>query len=97
MKQRSNWGHFCPARDLHRAELGAVSHLSLRFPFPQPGILRDFVQPVQHRLFFNVVELLPAEVILPPFHQGYADVREQLSQERDVLEEELFLEVLGAG
>ena len=55
-------------------------------------------RPVSTGVVLGVVDLLPAGVIVAPLH--VADLqrpREVLLEERDVLEEELLLQVLGAG
>ena len=110
MKQRSNSGallpraglapgvHFFPefARIRQPAQFRAVARFRAFPPIRAAWGTARLRPALQYRLFFNVVELLPAEIILPPFHQGDAHLREHFLEKRDVLVEELLLEVLGA-
>ena len=109
MKQRSNCGHFWPlhssprASILAHAELFSGSCLDLRaiagFGGLFPGLddlkIGDLFQARQHRLLFGVVDLLAAGVVGAPFHVAGAQRAQVFLEERNVLEEELFLEILG--
>ena len=62
----------------------------------------NLLQTAQHGLIRQVVEFLAAQVIVAAFH--VADVQlalavgeERLLKKRNILVEELFLQVLGAG
>ena len=112
MKQRSKLGHFWPVHRSLRAstlaqavlrfgqrlDLGAVAELGGLLPFADDLEIGDLFQAGEHRLLLGVVDLLAAGVVVAALH--VADLqgpREMLLQERDVLEEELLLQVLGAG
>ena len=56
----------------------------------------NFFQAVEHRLLFEVIQFLPAQVVLAAFHERGADFGEEFPEERNVLEEDLLLKVLGA-
>jgi hypothetical protein len=67
-----------------------------------PGLdhleIGDFLQAGQHCLAVGVVNLLAAGIVVAALHIADAQgAREMLLQEGDVLEEELFLQILGAG
>ena len=62
----------------------------------------DLLQPAQHRLISEVVELLAAQIIVAAFH--VADVqltfgirKQRLLEKGNVFVEELLLEIFGAG
>ncbi len=69
----------------------------------------DLLQPAEHRLVGKVVEFFAAQIIVAAFHvaDGEPSVRtiaartcfskQGLLQERNVLVEKLFLQILGAG
>ncbi len=112
MKQRSKLGHFWPVHrsrarvDLgpggagfgQRLDLGAVADFGGLLPLADDLEIGHFLQARQHRLLLGVVDLLAAGVVVAALH--VADLqrpREMLLQERNVLEEELLLQILGAG
>ncbi len=78
-------------------EFRTVSGLGPFFPFADFRVLLYLFHSVQHRLFFEVVKFLAAQVVLPALHQGDAHLREQFFKERDILPEELFLKIFCAG
>ena len=77
-------------------EFGAVARLGHFFPLAHLREPIDFVHPLQHRLAFHQVHLLPAEEIPAALHHRNFDFRcEVLLQEGNVLVEELLLQGLG--
>ena len=111
MKQRSKFLHFCAGAHLpsrvqlgphgtrfrQKFDLGAVADFGGLLPLANPLEIREFFQPRQHRLFFGVIDFLPAGVVVPPLHVAHPQrTREMPLQERYVFEEELLLQVLGA-
>ena len=112
MKQRSKLGHFWPVhmslrastlaqavlRFGQRLDFGAVADLGGLLPLADDLEIGDFFQAGEHGLLFGVVDLLPAGVVVAALH--VADLerpRKMLLEEGNVLEEELLLQVLGAG
>ena len=89
MKQRSNWGHFCPVHRSQRASILAQALLfsgsvliSARSPvwvvFSHSRMISkvgDFFQAFEHRLLFGVVDLLAAGVIGAALHVADAQRR----------------------
>ena len=78
-------------------DFGAVAELRGLLPFADDFEVGAFFEPREDRLLFGVVDLLAAGVVVAPLH--VADLqgpRKVLLEEGDVLEEELFLEILGA-
>ena len=112
MKQRSNCLHFDPAQSSERAsilrpggaffgqraDLGAVADFGGLFPVLDDLEIGDLFEAGENRGVFGVVNLLAAGVVAAAFHvadaQGAAD---DLFEERNVAEEELFLQGFGAG
>src|SRR5689334_6568981 len=78
-------------------QLGAVAAFGRRFPFGDLAVLLDFLQAVQDRLVGEIVKFLPAKIVVAPFHVTNAQFTQMLLKEWDILEEELFLQVFGAG
>src|SRR6185312_8801161 len=83
-------------------QFGAVTTLGRLFPLGNLAILLNFLQAVQDRLVRKIVKFLPAKIIVAPFHVAdaefaWASRKKQLLKEWDILKEELFLQVLGAG
>src|SRR5579864_8523489 len=78
-------------------QLGAVAALGRLFPFRDLAVLLNFLKAAQHRLVRKIVKLLPAKVVVAAFHVANAKLAQMLLQEWDILEEELFLQVLGTG
>ena len=81
-----------------RLDFGAVAEFGGLLPLADDLEIGHFFQAGEHRLLFGVVDLLAAGVVVAALH--VADLerpRKVLLQERDVLEEELLLQVLGAG
>ncbi len=111
MKQRSNCWHSEPMqRSVRASSLGhrwlfsGSSANSARSPvsvvFSQSLMmleLADLFQPVQHWLVGEVVEFLAAKIIAAALHVADAQLAQMLLEERNVLEEELLLQRLGAG
>ena len=78
-------------------QLGAVAGLGRLLPVADDAELVDLFQPVQHRLRGQVVQLFAAEIIAAALHVADAQLAEVLLEERNVFEEELLLQGLGAG
>ena len=78
-------------------QLGAVAGLGRLLPIADDAEVVDLLQPVQHRLVGEVVELLAAQIIAAALHVADAQLAQVLPQEGNVLEEELLLQGLGAG
>ena len=110
MKQRSNCGHFWPVQGSRerrswpkRTRLGqllisARSPVSVRLlPLADAREIVDLLQAVQQRFLLRVVDLLAACVVGAAFHVASAQRSEMLLQERDVLVEELLLQILRTG
>ena len=62
----------------------------------------DLLQPTEHRLVGQVVELLAAQIVVAPFHVADAQFalavrKKRLLEKWDILVEELFLQILRAG
>ncbi len=85
---------------------GAVAGAGLLVPVQQGAELVDLIEAVEDGLAGEIVELFAAEIILPALHvadleAGSARRRtvaeERVLEERHVFEEELLLQVLGAG
>ena len=62
----------------------------------------DLLQSAQHRLIGEVVKLLAAQIIVAPLHVAdiqlaFAIGKKRLLEKRNILVEELFLQILGAG
>ena len=78
-------------------DLGAVAEFGGLFPLADNLEIGDLFEAGKHRLLIGVVDFLAAGVIVAALH--VADLerpREVFLEERHVLEEELFLKVLGA-
>ncbi len=78
-------------------ELGAVAGFSDALPLGDLAVLVDLVQSRQNRLVTESEELAAAEVVGATLHVADAQLAEEGFEERDVAEEELILEGLGAG
>ena len=66
------------------------------------AVVLDLLQAAQHRLVGKVVELLAAQIVVAPLHVAdvqlaFAVGEKRLLEKRDILMEELFLQILGAG
>ena len=87
----------------------AVAGRGRLLPRGDGAVLLDLLQPAEHRLVGKVVEFFAAQIIVAAFHvaDGKPSVRtiaartcfskQRLLQERNVLVEKLFLQILGAG
>ncbi len=81
-----------------RDDLRPVPRLCRLLPLPDHLEIGDLLQAAQHRLPRGVVNLLAAGVIGAPLHvTDLQRLRYQLLQQRNVLEIQLLLQVLGAG
>src|ERR1039457_1168900 len=78
-------------------QLRAVAAFGGLLPVADDAELADLFQSVQQRLSGEVVELLAAEIIAAALHVADAQFAEMLAQKRNVFEEELLLQGLGAG
>ena len=77
--------------------LGAVAGVGMALPLEDGVELLDVVEPGKDRVVAQGVELLLAKVVGAALHDGNAQRAEQRLEERDVLERELLLQILGAG
>ena len=92
--------HLGPGRGgfRERLDLGPVTGFGVLFPLADDLEIGNLFEPGEDRLPLGVVDLLAAGVVGPALHVGDAQlVGEVLLQERNVFEEQLFLQVLGAG
>ena len=112
MKQVLNSGHFWPVQRSLRASMRChrsassgknvssrtVAGFGQLFPVFDLGEPVDFVDTLQHRLAFDLMNFLAAEEIVASFHQRRFQVRRKmLLQKRHVLIEQLFLQGFGGG
>ena len=112
MKHVRNCGHFWPVQSSRRASILAHAVLdsgriliSARSPdsvvFSHSRMIWKSAtssRPARIGFLLRVVDLLPAGVVVPALHVADAQGRGEVPlQERNVLEEELLLQVLGAG
>ena len=81
----------------HLRQFRAVAGFGGLLPVADDAEVVDLLQPVQHRLGGEVVELLAAEIIAASLHVADAQFAQVFSQEGNVLEEELLLQRLGSG
>ena len=90
---------FRPQRAVFRQlrQFGAIARLGCLLPVVNNSKLIDLLQPIQHRLRRQVVKPLAAKIIAASFHVADAQLANMLGEKwRHILEEELFLQVLGA-
>src|SRR5437588_446898 len=90
------------ARFRQRRHLGSISRLGASFPLCNGAVLLDFFQATEHRLSGEVVELLPAQIIVASLHVADAQMsftfgKERALEKRNVLAEELLLQIFGSG
>src|SRR5258707_9908250 len=78
-------------------QLGAIAALGRLFPLSDLAVLLNLLKSAQDWLVRQIVKFLPAKVIITAFHIANAQFAQVLLQEWDILKEELFLQVLGAG
>ena len=78
-------------------DLGAVAGFGGALPLQDGVELRDLFEAGEQGVVAQGVELLLADVVGAAFHVADAEGAEEGFEEGDVLEEELFLEVFGAG
>ena len=78
-------------------DLGAVTGFGGALPLQDGVELRDFFEAGKQWVVAQGVELLLADVVGAALHVADAQGAEEGFEEGDVLEEELFLEVFGAG
>src|SRR5579863_8862855 len=79
-----------------RSQLCPVASLSRFFPLRNLLIVIYFFQTAQYGLIPEIIEFLPAQIIVPALHVADAQLAQMLLQERDVLEKELLLQGLGS-
>src|SRR5262245_54731243 len=80
------------------SQLASVTRLGPEAPVRQGALEALLGHLVEDRIRFELPEPLHAQVIVTTLHVGGADGSGQgLFQERDILEEELLLEILRAG
>src|SRR5215813_9102886 len=77
-------------------QFGAISAFRDLLPFGNLAIVLDLFQPAEDRLIGQVVEFLPAEIVIAALHVTDAQLSQVLLQEWNVLEEELLLKCLGS-
>ena len=85
-----------------RREFGTVAGLRHLLPGGDGAVVLDLLQSAEHRLVGEVVELLAAQIVVAPLHVAdvqlaFAVGKKRLFEKRDILVEELFLQILGAG
>ena len=111
MKQRSQSGQVWPrqaslrasslcqsAEDSGRSSISARSPVSVVFSHCGDGVeLVDLFEAGEERLVAQGVELVAAEIVGAALHVADLQRAEQRFEEGDVLEEELLLQILGAG
>ena len=78
-------------------DLGAVAGFGGALPVEDGVELRDLFEAGEQGVVAEGVELLLADVVGAAFHVADAEGAEEGFEEGDVFEEELFLEVFGAG
>ena len=78
-------------------DLGAVAGFGGLLPRGDVVELVDLFEAVEERVVAQRVELVPAEVVAAALHVADLQRAEEGFEEGDVLEEELLLEVFGAG
>ncbi len=66
------------------------------------AVVLDLLQAAEHRLIGQVVELLAAQIVVAPLHVtdfelAFAVGKKRLLEKRNILVEELFLQILGSG
>ena len=84
------------------SEFGAVAGLRHLLPGGDGAVLLDLFQSAEYRLVGEVVKLLPAEIVVAPLHVADVELaiavgKKRLFEKRDILIEELFLQILGSG
>ena len=77
--------------------LGSVAGFGGLFPLEDGAELRDFFEAVEDRVVAQSVELLAADIVRSALHVADSQRAEDGFEEGDVFEEELFLEIFGAG
>ena len=116
MKQRSHALHFWPrqvsarASSLCQSALASGSAASsarspvcvVFLPGGDGAVVLDLLQPAEHGLVGQVVELLAAQIVVAPLHVAdlqlaFAVGKKRLLEKRNIFVEELFLQILGAG
>ena len=80
-----------------RGKFGAVAGFCNAFPLGDLAVLVDFVEARENGLVAEGEELAAAEIVGAALHVADAELAEESFEERDVAEEELVLESLGAG
>ena len=85
------------ARFRQRLDLGAIAGFGGLLPLADDLEVGDLFEAVEDRLLFGIVDFLAAGVVAAALHVAGAQRAQVLFQERNVLEEELFLQILGAG
>ena len=91
------------ARFRQARDLRAVTRLGMLFPFRNGLVLLDLGEFPEDRLIFEVIELLPTEIIIASFHVTDAQLtfngrsgEQNLFQKRNIFIEELLLQILRA-
>src|SRR5215469_6277654 len=90
------------ARLGQRCQLRPVASPSRLLPGGDRPVLLNRIEPIQHRLIRQVVELFPAQIVVTPLHVAdvqlaFAMGKKRLLEGGDVLVEKLLLQILGAG
>ena len=74
-------------------EFGAVAALRVCFPLADLRVHVDFFHAGENGLLFDVVEFLPAEVVLAALHERDAHFGKKFFQEGNVFEKNLLLKI----
>ncbi len=85
-----------------RRQFGLVPGLRDLFPGGDGAVVLDLLQSAQHGLIGKVIELLAAQIVVAALHVAdfelaFAVGEKRLLEKRDILVEELFLQILGSG
>ncbi len=84
-----------------RGQFGFISRLRDLLPGRNGAVVLDLLQAAEHRLIGKIVQFLAAKVVVPSLHVtdfqlAFAVGKKRLFEKRDILMEELFLQILGA-
>ena len=78
--------------------LDAIAGFGVFLPFADHAKVGHFLDALERGLAFGIVHFLPAKIVGAPFHERNAErALKMLLEKWDVLKEELFLQILGAG
>ena len=85
-----------------RCQFGAVAGIRHLLPGGDGAVVLDLLQSAEHGLIGEVIELLAAQIVVAALHVtdfelAFAVGKKRLFEKRDILVEELFLQILGSG